>query len=235
MSQGVPGSPPPKFLQEALGASASSPQSFGYCPADGEPLLRKALEEEIKSIYGSDSDVTVNDIALTTGCNLAFFATIMSLADAGDEVILPVPWYTALDCLQICPPRPFQIALAPLLPRMRLFIRETAEAIHVRHQLFRQVLPPRWKIGAQGGYFAFVRHPFKGVASLDVCKRLATELGVVTLPSAFFCKAYELTGQATWDKSRWVRFSVANVNNDKVKEICKRLAESELVFGWELD
>lgn len=118
---------------------------------------------------------------------------------------------------------------------MRSFIFETAEAIHARHQLFRQALPPRWKIGAQGGYFAFVRHPFKGVASLDVCKRLATELGVVSLPSAFFCEAYDDGGQATWDKSRWIRFSVANVDDDKVEKICKRLAESEFVCGWELD
>ncbi|KAH0591563.1 Aspartate aminotransferase [Termitomyces sp. J132] len=368
MSQGVPGSHPPKFLQEALGASSSSPQSFGYCPADGELLLRKSLAEEIKFVYGSDSDVTAHDIALTTGCNMAFFATIMSLADAGDEVILPVPWYfnhqmdltllgvepvplqtlpengfipsvdkcrslitpktkaialvtpnnptgaiypasllasfldlaathgialivdetyrdfiltgrphslfrsswrenlihlfsfsksyclpghrlgaiatspnllkpikTVLDCLQICPPRPLQIALAPLLPEVRTFIRETAEAMQARHQLFRQVLPPRWKIGAQGGYFAFVKHPFKGITSLDVCKRLATELGVVCLPSAFFCEPDDIVGQATWDKSRWVRFSVANVNDEKVKRTCERLAESEFAFGWELE
>lgn len=46
----------------------------------------------MKVSYGSDADVTVDDIALTAGCNMAFIATIMSLADAGDEVILPVPW-----------------------------------------------------------------------------------------------------------------------------------------------
>lgn len=93
MSQGVPGLPPPRSLQDALGLAASSPSSFGYCPADGEPSLRKALAEEMKTVYGADTDVTREDIALTTGCNMAFVAAIMSLADAGDEVILPVPWY----------------------------------------------------------------------------------------------------------------------------------------------
>lgn len=92
MSQGIPGVPPPKFLQTAVGKTSSSPESFGYCPADGEPLLRQALADEMKVSYGSDADVTVDDIALTAGCNMAFIATIMSLADAGDEVILPVPW-----------------------------------------------------------------------------------------------------------------------------------------------
>lgn len=93
MSQGVPGTFPPKILQTALGEAASSSASFGYCPADGEPSMKKALAEEMNKIYGVGSDVTGEDIALTTGCNMAFFATIMSLAEAGDEVILPVPWY----------------------------------------------------------------------------------------------------------------------------------------------
>ncbi|KAF5384801.1 hypothetical protein D9615_000943 [Tricholomella constricta] len=370
MSQGVPGTPPPKVLQTALGDAASSPASFGYCPADGEPLMRKALADEMKVIYGSDADVTPEDIALTTGCNMAFIATIMSLADAGDEIILPVPWYfnhqmdltllgvtpvplqtlpedgfmpsvercralitprtkaialvtpnnptgatyspsliasfvnlaaennialvidetyrdfiltgaphslfsgawrsnfihlfsfsksyclpghrlgaiaasplllkqirTVLDCLQICPPRPFQLALTPLLPTLRPFIRETAVAIQARHELFRRVLPSRWKIGAQGGYFAFVRHPFRGITSLEVSKRLAVELGVVTLPSAFFCEEErEGSGDtAVWDKTRWIRFSVANVDDEKVKKICARLEEAESVFEWDVD
>jgi aspartate/methionine/tyrosine aminotransferase len=93
MSQGVPGVPPPKFLQTAVGEASASPESFGYCPADGEPLLRQAIAEEMKISYGCDADVTSDDIALTAGCNMAFIATIMALADAGDEVILPVPWY----------------------------------------------------------------------------------------------------------------------------------------------
>ncbi|KAG5638509.1 hypothetical protein H0H81_012314, partial [Sphagnurus paluster] len=368
MSQGIPGSPPPKILQTAVGEAASSPASFGYCPANGEPLLKKALAEEMKKIYGPRSDLTDEDIALTTGCNMAFFATLMTLADAGDEVILPVPWYfnnqmdltllgvkpvplqtlpedgftpsvercrtlitpktkaialvtpnnptgaiysanllasflelaaehnialivdetyrdfiltgpphslfantnwrsnfihlfsfsksyclpghrlgaiagspvlldkirTVLDCLQICAPRPFQIALTPLLPTLRPYIRETAIAIQARHELFRHLLPARWKIGSQGGYFAFVKHPFRGITSLEVSKRLAMELGVVTLPSAFFCEE-ESGDLATWDKARWIRFSVANVDDEKVKKICLRLAEAESVFQWELD
>jgi aspartate/methionine/tyrosine aminotransferase len=93
MSQGVPGVPPPKQLQDALASASSSSNSFGYCPADGEPAFREALKEEMKNIYGQDSDILIDDVALTAGCNLSFVATIMSLADAGDEVILPVPWY----------------------------------------------------------------------------------------------------------------------------------------------
>lgn len=92
MSQGVPGIPPPEVVQTALGKAASSPTSFGYTRWDGEPALREALVGEMKVVYGSDSDLGVDDVALTSGCNLAFVAVAMSVADAGDEVILPVPW-----------------------------------------------------------------------------------------------------------------------------------------------
>jgi aspartate/methionine/tyrosine aminotransferase len=46
----------------------------------------------MKEVYGQDADISADDIALTVGCNMAFVAAVMSLADAGDEVILPVPW-----------------------------------------------------------------------------------------------------------------------------------------------
>lgn len=92
MSQGVPGIPPPSILLDALGQAAASPQTCGYCPVTGETSLRSALALEMRSIYGADSDIHTEDIALTAGCNMAFVTAIMSVADAGDQVILPVPW-----------------------------------------------------------------------------------------------------------------------------------------------
>lgn len=99
MSQGVPGIPPPEAVQSALGDAAASPTSFGYCRWDGEPSLRSALVGEMKRVYGRDSDVHIDDVALTSGCNLAFVAAAMSVADPGDEVILPVPWCVTLRTL----------------------------------------------------------------------------------------------------------------------------------------
>jgi aspartate/methionine/tyrosine aminotransferase len=142
---------------------------------------------------------------------------------------------TVLDCLQICAPRPLQLALPPLLPAMRPFIRETAEAIKARHELFKQILPKKWRIGAQGGYYAFVKHPFIKVNSREVCERLAKQLGVVTLPSSFFYDDTIEGEQDLWDQKRWIRFSVANIDDERVRKVCERLEESETLFGWELD
>lgn len=73
-------------------------------------------------------------------------------------------------------------------------------------------------MGSQGGYYAFVRHPFEGVSALDVCTKLAREAGVVALPGSFF----GLDG----DGDRWIRFSVANVDEESVRRVGERLG------GW---
>ncbi|KAL5487928.1 hypothetical protein ACEPAI_6036 [Sanghuangporus weigelae] len=382
MSQGVPGIPPPPILLEALGKCAANPRTCGYCPMTVEPLLKASLVREMKVTYGKDSDLFPDDVALTAGCNMAFITAVMSLADAGDEVILPVPWYfnhemtlqmlgitpvplqttpqegfypspercaklitprtkaivlvspnnptgaiyppslisafaflarrngialimdetyrdfilsgvphhlfvpgslqvqsglpanwtwrehfihlfsfsksycipghrlgaivgssevlrqveTVLDCIQICPPRHAQLALHPLLSELRPFIRETAESVAHRHDLFKSHLPSTWKIGSQGGYYAFVRHPFKGVSAKDVSRRMAMEAGIVTLPAGFFMPQQPGTKDgAIGVDDGWIRFSVANVDDEKVKRVCSRLKELEAEFEWELD
>ena len=152
---------------------------------------------------------------------------------ASPEVILPI--MTILDTMQICPPRAAQIALAPLLPTFRSFISDQAKAIERRHELFRNLLPPRWKIGSQGGFFAYVKHPFKGVDATEVSRRLAEEIGVVTLPAEFFCRAKVVHGSVTpGDDDMWIRFSVANVDDEEIRKVCERLAECEERLEFEV-
>lgn len=137
----------------------------------------------------------------------------------------------SLDNIQICAPRPPQFALAACLPELRPFLQETATALEHRHTLFKQVLSSRWKIGAQGGYYAFVQHPFEDVDATVVCERLAREMGVICLPAGFFGPSTEAVAGGT----KWIRFSVANVDDETVRLVCGRLKECETSFGWELD
>lgn len=156
-----------------------------------------------------------------------------------------------LDTLQICAPRPIQLALAPLLPELRSFITNTANQVHARHQLFKSRLPPQWRVGAQGGYYAYVKHPFLYVKATDVSRRLAEQVGVVTLPSSFFLEEkhdgdeHDHEKERTeedWKKveaevrveevDRWIRFSVANIDDEKVVKVCKRLWQCGDAFGW---
>lgn len=71
-------------------------------------------------------DVTQDDIAITAGCNMAFVATVMCLADPGDEIILPVPWCVC--CL-------FFVAPLKPLKRRRIGISTISMVVHSRSLL----------------------------------------------------------------------------------------------------
>lgn len=107
-----------------------------------------------------------------------------------------------------------------------------AGAIEKRHRIFKQSLPATWRVGAQGGYYAFVQHPFKDIDSTAVCEKLAKMMGVICLPAGFFEPVGIDGGKGG---QQWVRFSVANVSDEKIRLVCERLKESEERFGWDLD
>lgn len=137
---------------------------------------------------------------------------------------------TISDCMQICPPRPPQLAVADTLPRLRHDLAETSDRLHARHKLFREVVEAvgGWTVECSGGFFAYVKHPFPGRASIDVSELLAKECGVITLPGAFFMPEKGEPERAALADSalledRWIRFAVANVGDDAVRELGGRL------------
>ena len=105
LSQAVPGDPPhPDFLAR-LAASAGSVPGAKYGPIAGDEDLRAAHAADLSRIYGGS--IGRSEVAVTAGCNLAFFAAMMLLARHGDAVLLPTPWYfnhqMSLDMLGIEP------------------------------------------------------------------------------------------------------------------------------------
>jgi aspartate/methionine/tyrosine aminotransferase len=92
VSQAAPTAPPPRALREAIAAAALDDDSAHlYGPVLGLPELRAELAAQIAQVYGGV--VSPSQVAITSGCNQAFAAAIVSLAAPGDEVILPFPWY----------------------------------------------------------------------------------------------------------------------------------------------
>jgi len=70
-------------MQTALGAAASSPLSFGYSRWDGELELHYVLVGEMKGrlcagIEPQASGLNFNNVALTSGRNLAFVAVVIA-------------------------------------------------------------------------------------------------------------------------------------------------------------
>lgn len=92
VSQAAPVDPPPEGLRRAIAEAAlNRPEAHLYGPVLGNSDLREAVAREWSRAYGAS--LTPAHVAITQGCNQAFCAALTTLAGAGDEVIIPVPWY----------------------------------------------------------------------------------------------------------------------------------------------
>ena len=91
LSQAVPSYDPAPELLAYLGQAASDPASAFYTDILGLPALREALAADLSREYGAA--VAPGETAITTGCNHAFCMAVAAVAGAGDEVILPEPFY----------------------------------------------------------------------------------------------------------------------------------------------
>jgi aspartate/methionine/tyrosine aminotransferase len=92
VSQAAPVDPPPLALRQALAeAAVNDPSAHLYGPVLGNPELRAEVAQQWSAAYGGT--IRPDQVAITQGCNQAFTAAMSTLAGAGDEVILPTPWY----------------------------------------------------------------------------------------------------------------------------------------------
>lgn len=92
VSQAAPVDPPPEALRAHIADIAMNvPDAHLYGPVLGLADLRHEVADQFSKAYGGA--ISDAQVAITSGCNQAFCAAIMSLAGEGDEIILPTPWY----------------------------------------------------------------------------------------------------------------------------------------------
>jgi aspartate/methionine/tyrosine aminotransferase len=350
LCQAVPGYAPHPDLLARAAAAASDPANARYGLINGDLVLREAYAAELSASYGGA--VGPDQVAITAGCNQAFFLALTTLAERGDNVLLPLPWFwnhqqsctmlgieprplpcraeagfvpdpddaarlidgrtraivlitpnnptgavyppeviasfhrlcathdiplildetyrdflpagqarshelftapdwpahliqlysfskaycipghrlgaiaaeagligafmKVLDCLHICPQRGGQAALGWAIPALggwraanRDLINRRAEAVRDGFQRL-----SGWRVESLGAYFAYVRHPFGGVAAASVAERVATEFGAVGLPGSAFGPGQD----------GHLRMAFANVGADGIGDVVRRLA-----------
>ena len=88
---GEPDFPTPPRIVEAARAAALDPASHRYTPAAGLPALREAIAA--KTLRDSNYAVEPAQVVVTNGGKHAVYATMQSLVDPGDEVLLPSPYW----------------------------------------------------------------------------------------------------------------------------------------------
>lgn len=91
LSQAFPGYPPHPDMLHFLGEAAGSVASAGYGPIEGEKVLREAYAAHGGQLYRAQIDAS--NVHITSGCNQAFIAAIMCVAQSGDRVLTTDPFY----------------------------------------------------------------------------------------------------------------------------------------------
>lgn len=91
LSQAVPGYPPHPDLITALKDAAADHASLSYGDIEGEPSLRKAYAQEMTRVYGQP--LAMDQILITSGCNQAFIISALTVAGAGETVLMTEPGY----------------------------------------------------------------------------------------------------------------------------------------------
>jgi len=91
MCQAVPSHPPAPGMLEHLARAAGDPACATYGPILGDAALREAYADDLATLYGGRPDPS--EVAITAGCNQAYFVAMVALAQCGDAVLLPTPSY----------------------------------------------------------------------------------------------------------------------------------------------
>jgi L-glutamine---4-(methylsulfanyl)-2-oxobutanoate aminotransferase len=92
LGRGNPETGPPPHVVSALTQSAESPTVHGYAPFRGLPELRAAIADRYHDHYRVELD-SDSEVAVVPGTKTAIIELSLALADEGQTVVLPDPYY----------------------------------------------------------------------------------------------------------------------------------------------
>lgn len=91
LSQAAPSYPTAPAVVARIQEVAASPDGGKYAPQSGIAPLREAFAAELTGAYRAE--IRPDQIMITAGCNQAFTLISSALAEPGDELMIPVPYY----------------------------------------------------------------------------------------------------------------------------------------------
>jgi len=91
LGQALPFFPPPESALRSAKEALLAPGVHAYSTDPGRPSLRRLLAERLGE-YGIAC--RFDDLVITAGANHAFATALATLVSAGDEVVLPAPYFT---------------------------------------------------------------------------------------------------------------------------------------------
>ena len=92
LAAGEPDFPTPAQVRKAAKAAIDRGET-GYTALDGQPALKQAVREKFLRDNGLDFDL--EEIIVCAGAKQVLFNALVATLEAGDEVILPTPYWTS--------------------------------------------------------------------------------------------------------------------------------------------
>jgi aminotransferase len=92
LGRGNPDVGPPAHVTEALRRASHDEQIHGYSPIRGLPATKEAITARYRDVYGVELDPQ-REVALVPGTKTALAELALALADDGDTILLPEPYY----------------------------------------------------------------------------------------------------------------------------------------------
>ena len=129
LGQGVVSYPPPPQAAERAARHAAGADHL-YKPVQGVPELLAAIRQKHIGDDGFDPAGDDRAIVVTAGGNMAFMNAILAIADPGDEIILPTPYY-------------FNHEMAVAIANCKAVLVPTDENYQLRVEALRAAITPR--------------------------------------------------------------------------------------------
>ncbi len=92
LGRGNPDIGPPPHVVEALTRAAASPSAHGYSPIRGLAATKRAVARRYRDVYGVELDAE-REVAVVPGTKSAIVDLAAALADPGETILLPDPYY----------------------------------------------------------------------------------------------------------------------------------------------
>ena len=92
LGQGIVAYPPPAVAIEEARRFGTHAAEHRYGPVEGLPELVSAIEKKL-AVENGVRVTSESRVVVTAGANLAFMNAVLAIADPGDEVIFPAPYY----------------------------------------------------------------------------------------------------------------------------------------------
>jgi len=97
---GEPDFPTPDYIVAAAANATAVPANHRYTPTPGLPELREAIVAKTKR--DSNYEITVDQVLVTNGGKQSVYQAFATIINAGDEVLLPSPfWTTYPECIKL--------------------------------------------------------------------------------------------------------------------------------------